>query len=386
MNSHESWLADQLNKLDADSLRRRRRTVKPLPGGRCRVDGRELVNCTSNDYLDLACDDRLRDAAMAAINEFGVGSRASALVSGRGPWHERLEQRIAEFEETESAILFSTGYAANVGTLTALMNAEDVVFCDRLNHASLVDGCRLSGAKLRVYRHRELDRLERELKKSAGYRRRWIVTDGVFSMDGDLAPLPAICDLAEAFDAGVIVDEAHGTGVFGETGRGVCEHFGVEDRVDVRIGTLSKAIGCLGGFVAGSRDLVEFLWNTARAQIYSTALPPAICAAGVQAIEIIPFSGERREHLKQLASSLRTRLTANGYKTPENSVAPFIPVILGDADETMKAASQLEQRGFLVGAIRPPTVPRGTARLRISLTAGHREDDVDGLIAALADE
>ena len=384
MSAFESRLTEQLDKLEADSLLRKRRAVTPLPSGRCRVDGRQLVNFTTNDYLDLAGDDRLRDAAIAAIHETGIGSRASALVSGRSPWHERLEYRITEFEETESAILFPTGYAANIGTLTALMNADDVVFCDRLNHASLIDGCRLSGATFKVYRHSQLDRLERELNKAAGHRRRWIVTDGVFSMDGDFAPLPALCDLAERYDAGVIVDEAHGTGVFGENGRGVCEHFDVEDRVDVRIGTLSKAVGCLGGFVAGSRELIDYLWNTARPQIYSTALPPAICAAACVALDLICAEPERRKRVHAVTDRLRDELSQSGHQIPPDCKAPFVPVILGDADETMKAASLLEQRGFLVAAIRPPTVPWETGRLRISLTATHREDDIDGLIEALA--
>ena len=272
-------LADTLHDLETRGLKRDRRAVTPLPNGRCRVDGAECVDFSTNDYLDLAGDARLMDAAKTALEQTGCGARASALISGRTEWHERLERRIADFEGQQAAVLFPSGYAANLGTLTALMSGQDIVFCERRNHASLIDGCRLSGAKFRVYRHDQLDRLERELSKATACRKRWIVTDAVFSMDGDLAPLPELCNLAQRFDAGVIIDEAHGTGVFGEHGRGVAEQLNVEERV-IRIGTLSKAVGCLGGFVAGSQELVDFLWNTARPQIFSTALPPSVCAAG----------------------------------------------------------------------------------------------------------
>ena len=219
--------------------------------------------------------------------EAGVGATASALVSGRSPFHESLEHRLAEFERQESAVLFPTGYAANVGTIAALVNERDVIFCDRLNHASLIDGCRLSGAKLLVYRHNRLDKLETALQRGKNYQRRWIVTDSLFSMDGNPAPLPELADLAEEFDAGLIVDEAHATGVFGELGRGIAEWQGVEDRIAVRVGTLSKALGTLGGFVAGSSTVTEWLWNNARPQMFSTALPPAICAAACRAVELI---------------------------------------------------------------------------------------------------
>lgn len=377
------WIADELAQREASGLRRGRRCVTPLPGGRCRLEGRTLIKFSTNDYLDLAGDERLVTAATQAMRECGSGARASALVSGRTDWHERLEQRLAEFEGEETAILFPSGYAANVGTLTAVIQPADVVFCNRFNHASLVDGCRLSGAKLRVYRHDQFDKLERELVKATESHRRWIVTDGIFSMDGDVAPLPELCDLAERFDAAVIVDEAHGTGVFGESGRGVCEHLGVEDRIAVRIGTLSKAVGCLGGFVAGSQELVDWLWNTARPQIFSTALPPGVCAAAAAALEIITTEPQRRTRLRELADRLRSQLRESGCDIPAGCIAPIIPVIIGDPERTVTMSARLQECGFLVPAIRPPTVPNGTSRLRISLSCAHSDDDVDRLAAAI---
>lgn len=378
------WMPAKLDALATVGLRRQRRLVRLLPGGACEIDGRRLWNFASNDYLGLASDFRLADAAKAAIDECGLGSRASALVAGRSEWHAKLEQALARFEGQEAAILFPTGYAANVGTIAALVEESDVVFCDRFNHASLIDGCRLSGAKLRVFRHDDLPTLERELAKSAGYRRRLIVTDAVFSMDGDLSPLPELCDLAERFEADLLVDEAHGTGVFGEHGRGVCEHLGVEDRVAVRVGTLSKSIGALGGFVAGPQSLIDWLWNKARPQIFSTALPPAICAAATAAIKIIHNEPDHRQRLHQNCDFVRRELTQAGIEVVANSVGPIIPIVLGDPSAAVVAQRKLEERGCLVAAIRPPTVPNGTSRLRISLSAAHNDESLRTLVEAVS--
>lgn len=372
---------EPLSRLREDGLLRTPRTVTALPGGRCRIAEREVWNLTTNDYLDLAGDTRLVEAAVRAMTECGVGARASALVSGRTVWHERLETRIATFEGTEAALLFPTGYAANVGTLGAVVD-DGVVFCDRLNHASLVDGCQTGRASLRVYRHDDLERLGRELKRADGPRT--IVTDGVFSMDGDLAPLPDLCDLADRFDATVVVDEAHGTGVLGQRGRGACEHLGVEERGTIRIGTLSKAVGSLGGFVAGDRSLIEWLRNTARTQIYSTALPAAMCAAAIAAFDVIETEPERRETLLSRGRYLRTRLREYGV-TVADGEGPIVPVIVGESDRVMAIGRALEDRGFLVGTIRPPTVPRGTSRLRISVTVAHAESVLDELAGHVAE-
>lgn len=383
MTSHLPWMKAELITRERESLRRARREVTPLPGGRCLINGRELVNFSTNDYLDLAGDERLAGAARKAIEDSGTGARSSALISGRTPWHAALERRIANFEGTESTVLFPSGYAANLGTIAALVSPEDVVFCDRFNHASLVDGIRLSGAKLRVYRHGRLEKLERELQKQPGDGHRWIVTDAVFSMDGDLAPLPDLCELAERFDAALVVDEAHGTGVFGVNGRGASELLGVEHRVAVRVGTLSKAVGSLGGFVAGTRTLTDWLWNTARPQMFSTALPPSVCAAAATGLEVIQQEPERRRRLHQLSDRLRAALTAAGVETVPGNVGPIVPVIVGDSEHTMQVARELECDGFLVGSIRPPTVPLETARLRITLSIVHSESDVDELAAAV---
>ena len=377
------WMTAELDTLASAGLRRGRRMVRPSPNGACEIDGQRLWNFASNDYLGLAGDPRLAEAAKNAIAEGGVGARASALVAGRTPWHARLEETLARFEGQEAAVLFPTGYAANVGTIVALVGDEDVVFCDRLNHASLIDGCRLSGAKLRVFRHSELETLERELQKAAEFRRRLIVTDAVFSMDGDLTPLRELCDLAERFDADVLVDEAHGTGVFGEHGRGVCEHFGVEDRVAVRVGTLSKAVGTLGGFVAGPQTLVDWLWNKARPQVFSTALPPAICAAAMVAIEIIQSEPDLRTKLWRNSEFVRSELAQSKIGVWPNSAGPIIPIVLGDPEATIVAQRKLEERGCLVAAIRPPTVPQGTSRLRISLSAAHDAAALQCLVNAL---
>jgi 8-amino-7-oxononanoate synthase len=373
------WIADELAALDATGLRRSKSETRRLPGGRIERGGRVLFDFASNDYLGLTCEPRLAAAARAALDECGVGSGASALITGRTRWHAELERALAEFEGEEDAILFPTGYAANVGTLTALLGEGDVAFCDRLNHASLVDGCRLSGAALKVYRFDQLDKLERHLAAAAGYRRRWVVTDGVFGMDGVVAPLAELCDIAERYDASVIVDEAHGTGVLGNLGRGACELAGVEDRIAVRIGTLSKAIGAIGGFVAGDAALIEHLWNHARTQMFSTALPPAACAAAIEGARMIRQYAGRSTRVGARAIRLRDQLRDGGIEALGWFGVPIVPVVLGESERAVAAGLELERRAFVVGVIRPPTVPRGTARLRVSLSAVHTTGAVDEL-------
>lgn len=389
------WLDAELRRLSDRDLLRQQRTIRPLGDGWCEVDGKRCRNFASNDYLNLASDPRVLDAAQRALSEGGAGATASALICGRTIWHERLEQTLANFEQTDAAVLFPTGYAANAGTIAALIRNSDIVFCDRLNHASLVDGCRLSGAKLRVYRHDQLDVLERELSKARTAKassptdgddkhpRLWIVTDSVFSMDGDLAPLTELCDLAERFGAELIVDEAHATGVFGNGGRGICELSGTESRVAVRIGTLSKAVGCLGGFVACSESLRDWLWNSARTQMFSTALPPSVCAAAEQSVRIIRDEPRRREHLQVLSQRLVARLRSQGLTVPDNVAGPIVPVLIGDAHAAVTAATRLFDAGFLVGAIRPPTVPQQTSRLRVCVSAAFDESDIDDLAESI---
>lgn len=381
-----SWIRDESETLRQADLWRTRRTAA-AQGPWIEIEGRRLANFASNDYLALASDERVRQAAVEASGK-RWGSAASPVLGGRGPAHEELENALARFEGTEAALVFSSGYAANVGTITALAGPGDVVFCDRLNHASLIDGCRLSRARMRVYPHSDADRLGRLMRHESSARRRFIVTDAVFSMDGDLAPLGELADLADRFDAALLVDEAHGTGVYGKRGRGVAEHLGLEECVAVKIGTLSKAIGSAGGFVAGPQALIEWLVNRARTYIYSTAPPAAVCAAATAALRIVEAEPERRARLFEHACRLRDVLAAGGIDTGSQP-GPIVPVLVGDSGRASRYASALEARGLLVPAIRPPTVPRGTARLRINVTAGHDGETIERLaheLVGLLDE
>jgi 8-amino-7-oxononanoate synthase len=340
-------------------------------------------NFGSNDYLGLAADPRVVDAARRASEAFGWGAGASPLVTGWGEAHQELADELARFEETEAAVLFPSGFAANLGTIAALVDKGDAVYADRLDHACLIDGVRLSGARLRVYPHNDAGRLGAILARDRGrFRRALIATDGVFSMDGDLAPLADLADLAERFGAMLLVDEAHGTGVFGPDGRGAASEEGVADRVPIKVGTLSKALGSVGGFVAGSRRLIDWLVNHARTLIYSTALPPAAVAAAREALRIVRAEPWRRERVRALGARLRADLSAGGHDVGP-SAGPIVPVLLGEAGRAMSAAERLRDRGFLVPAIRPPTVPEGTARLRISLSAAHTDEDVAALAGAI---
>ena len=377
------WITRELQALDESGLRRLARVCAPLPHGRCRVDGVELVNFASNDYLGLAGDPRVIAAALDATARYGAGARASPLVSGRTPLHAELERAMAEFEGTESAVLFPTGFAANVGAIGCLVEAGDVVFCDRLNHASLVDGCRLSGARLRVYSHRDLPQLSLELDKAKDARRRLIVTDSLFSMDGDAAPLAELFALADESQSMLLVDEAHATGVYGATGRGLCEEAGLTGSECVRVGTLSKAIGSQGGFVAGTQQLCDWIRNSARPHMFSTALTPGACGAALESLRLIRCEPERRERLHGLARQLRAELLAAGRTALGEVDCPIVPLIVGDPQAALALSQALQQQGFLVPAIRPPTVPRGTSRLRISLTADHTPEDINRLVAVL---
>ena len=379
MTRDPAWLTEGLDDLKREHLLRPRRVVEPLGPGHSRVDGQDLVDFSSNDYLGLARDPRLIQAAATAP----AGAGASPLVSGRSPQYCRLEESLARFEKTEAVLLFPSGFAANLGTITALMGPDDAVFSDQRNHASLIDGCRLCRARLHIYHHQSLDRLREQLTESADARRRLIITDGLFSMDGTIAPLVQLADLADEFDAMLLVDEAHATGVLGASGRGTCERLEIEQHVTLRIGTLSKAVGAAGGFVAGSRALIDHLWHHARTQVFSTALPPATCAAAELGLQLIDHEPNRRDHLEQLGSRLRQHLAGLGLDT-NSKHGPIVPVILGSAAAAVEASSLLAQHGHFVPAIRPPSVAAGTARLRISLSAAHTDHDIDRLAKALA--
>jgi 8-amino-7-oxononanoate synthase len=383
MTASLSWIADALTELDGRRLRRRVATRGSAQSARLTIDGRELINFGSNDYLGLAADPRLGNAVAAALSGEGWGSGASPLVTGHADLHRRLEERLAEFEGVEAALVFSSGFAANLGAIGALVGPGDAVYCDRKNHASLWDGCRLSRADVRVYPHGDWARLDSLLVESGKYRRRLIVTDSLFSMDGDLAPLRELAESAGRHEAMLLVDEAHATGVFGRLGRGLAEHLGVEDRIDVRVGTLSKALGGIGGFVAGSRALVEWLINRARPYVFSTAAPAAAAAAALAALDIVGDEPERRAGLLARAESLRAALQRQGWNTGA-SAGQIIPLIVGDPERALALSQALRARGFFLPAIRPPTVPDGESLLRLSLTAGHTEEMIGALLSVLA--
>jgi 8-amino-7-oxononanoate synthase len=377
---------DFINK-ELETLRRRGlyREFKTLDGAADRLVtlyGTTFLCFSSNNYLGLANDPRVVAAAKDALDDYGVGAAASRLVSGNQRIHRELERRLAEFKGAEAAIVFPTGYMANVGAIASLVGDEDAVIVDRLNHASIIDGARLSRAKLLVYTHCDLGSLEQALGKARTYRRRLVVTDTVFSMDGDIAPLHEIALLAKRYDAMVMADDAHATGVLGEHGRGAVEHCGCEGEIDVVMGTLSKALGCLGGFVAGERRLIEYLRNTARAFIYTTALPAAMCAAALAAIDIVERDAARRAALHENVAAFKAGLRERGHHT-DHTPTPIVPIILGEPARAVEKARELYANHILVPAIRPPTVPKGTSRLRVSLMAGHTRDDVERLLSLL---
>jgi 8-amino-7-oxononanoate synthase len=378
------WLNHALTDLDARGLRRSLTSRQsPQRGDRIELGGQTLVNFGSNDYLGLASDPRIIAAARSVLDESGWGAGASPLVTGRSELHAELERELAAFEGAEAALLFPTGYAANVGAITALVGQGDAVFSDELNHASIIDGCRLSRAAIHVYRHGDADHLSDLLRRAASAGRKLIVTDSVFSMVGDFAPLGELATLAREFHAMFLVDEAHATGVFGAMGRGLCKHFGIDEGA-IKVGTLSKALGSMGGFVAGSQQLIDWLSNRARPYIFSTASPAAMAAAGIAALDIVKREPERRERLLALAAETRRQLAAAGLTSAE-SQSQIIPVVVGDPDLAVTASTRLRERGFFVPAIRPPSVPEGRSLLRISLTYLHSEEQIDGLVAALAE-
>lgn len=378
-----AWIDDELRTLADLGLKRQLSARVGRQGAEIEIDGQRLVNFGSNDYLSLAGEE-LSAAVIEAVRHVGWGSGASPLVTGRGSLHATLERFLAEFEGTPAALLYPSGFAANCGSVAALAAKGDVILSDAKNHASIIDGCRLTGARVVVYPHRDTAYVEMMLKQAAVFRRRLIVTDGLFSMDGDLAPLVQLADLAERFQATLLVDEAHATGVLGEHGRGVAEHLGVEDRVHVRVGTLSKALGSVGGFVAGPHNLIEWLSNRSRTYVFSTAPPEPVAAAAIRAVEIVRTQPERRRLLLSRAASLRQQLGQYGWNVGD-SASQIIPVFIGEPAETMRLAAALRDRGFLVPGIRPPTVPAGESLLRISVTYGHSDEMLSQLAAAFAD-
>lgn len=367
----------------AAGLYRRRRLLDSAQGTQTHVDGRDLLNFCSNDYLGLAADPRLTTAFQAAAARFGVGSGASHLVCGHSSEHHALEEELAEFTGRERVLLFSTGYMANTGIIQALLRKGDAVFEDDLNHASLIDGGRLARADYVRYHHADAADLAVKLQQSRA-ERKLVVTDGVFSMDGDLAPLPELSRIARGNDAWLMVDDAHGFGVLGENGGGIAEEFGLDaEALPVLVGTLGKAFGTFGAFVAGSETLIDFLINSARSYIFTTALPPAVAAATRASLRIVRGEPERRAQLREHIAHFRREAATLGLELMA-SATPIQPIILGSNEKALAWSAMLQERGLLVGAIRPPTVPVGTARLRITFTATHTRNDIDRLLEALA--
>ena len=366
------WLGPALADLEAAGLRRRLRH-RLGPAGRF-VDG--LVNLSSNDYLGLATDPRVAQAAADAARRWGGGAGASRLVTGGTTLHRELEAALADWKGTPDAVVFSSGYLANLGVLAALADRGDLICSDALNHASIVDACRLSRAEVRVYPHGDLEALDAALDAGAGARRRVVVTDGVFSMDGDAATLPGLCDVAERHGAIVVVDDAHGCGVVGPEGRGTAAAQGCAERVHVTVGTLSKAFGAAGGYVAGRADLCEWLRTSARAFVFDTAPAPAVVGAALEALDLSRDEPWRRSR----ATTLARRLAAGLGVAPP--AACVVPLVVGEPDAAMAASAALAAAGLLVVAIRPPSVPAGTARLRFAVTAALEGADVDRAVAA----
>jgi 8-amino-7-oxononanoate synthase len=375
------WIDRELADLSSRGLRRALEPLSSAQGPVVTVGGRLLVNLCSNDYLGLAGDQRLRRAAAEAALAEGAGAGASRLVAGDLAVHGRLEAALASLHRAEAALLFNSGYHANAGVPAALVGRDDAIFSDVLNHASIVDGALLSRAELVRYRHLDLGELEGLLGASRA-RRKLVVTDAVFSMDGDAAPLAALADLCDRHGAMLYVDEAHAVGVLGPGGAGLAEAEGVKDRVDVEMGTLGKALGAFGAYVAGPARLRELLLTRARSFVFTTALPPAACGAALAALEVVRGDPARRARLHALMAHLKAGLSARGFDV-SRVVSPIFPVVLGSEARALAAARGLRERGFFVRAIRPPTVPRGTSRLRVAITAGHAEAQLDAFLGAL---
>ncbi len=376
-------LAREVAQLEREGLKRTRRILDSAQGAVVREGGADLVNFSSNDYLGLANDARLREAAHRAIDHFGVGSGASPLVTGHSRLHERAEARFAAFTGLPRALLFPSGYAANLGILASLADRHAEIFADKWNHACVVDGAILSRATFTRYPHRDLDTLEQQLARSTADAR-FIATDTVFSMDGDVAPLDRLLALCEKRDAWLVLDDAHGFGVLGEGGRGALAHFALRSPRIVYMATLGKALGGYGAFVGGEPEVIEWLLQRARTYVFSTALPPMAAAVASAALDVIAGEPERVARLHERIQEFRRACEAHAIALPASATA-IQPIVVGDARRAVSLSDALRERGFLVPAIRPPTVPDGTSRLRVSLSSAHAKEQVEALAATLAE-
>jgi glycine C-acetyltransferase len=370
------YLREELRELEAQGLLLRQRTLEGPTGARARFDGRDVINLASNNYLGLANHPRMNAAAARAARELGAGTGAVRSIAGTMSTHRELERRFADFKHADDALMFQSGFTSNAGTVAAILTKEDVIVSDQLNHASIIDGARLSRAEIKVFTHKDADAADALLAETArADRRQLLITDGVFSMDGDIAPLPALVEVAERHGAIMMIDDAHASGVLGAGGAGTVDHFGLHGRVDVQVGTLSKAIGVLGGFIAGPSHLIEWLQNRGRPYLFSTSAPPSVTAACIEALDIIREEPERLERLWSNTRSFKAGLHDLGFDTGA-SETPITPVITGDEDTTQTFARRLFEEGVFTPAIVYPTVAKGRARVRTIVTADHTPDDL----------
>jgi glycine C-acetyltransferase len=383
-----SYLADQMNELKQKGTYSNLRVLEDEQTPECTVDGKHVINLASNNYLGLTTHPKLRDAAIAAINQYGVGSGAVRTVSGTMRIHMELEEKIARFKNTEACVVFQSGFAANAGTVSAILGKDDFIISDELNHASIIDGARLSRAKIKVFRHKDAAHAEELLKEIANEPgHKLIITDGVFSMDGDIGPLPALCDVAEKYGAIMMVDDAHSSGVLGRNGRGTIDHHKVHGRVDVQVGTLSKAIGALGGYVCGSKELIDFLYHRARPFLFSTSHPPSVAATCIAAFDVLENEPQLMDKLWANTRFFKKELgllgfNIGGINTPA-SETPITPIIIGDGKLTMDFSRELFNEGVFVPGIAFPTVAEGKARVRTIMSAAHTQDQLTKALEVL---
>jgi len=376
-----SYLTDQMNELKQKGTHFSLRVLEEPQAPECVFDGKRVINLASNNYLGLTTHPSLREAAIAATKKYGVGSGAVRTVSGTMSIHMELEEKIARFKNTEACVVFQSGFAANAGTVSAILGKDDFIISDELNHASIIDGARLSRAKIKVFRHKDTAHAEELLKEVAGEPgHKLIITDGVFSMDGDIGPLPALCDLAEKYGAIMMIDDAHSSGVLGRNGRGTVDHYKVHGRVDIQVGTLSKAIGALGGYVCGSKDLIDFLYHRARPFLFSTSHPPSVAATCIAAFDVLEKEPELMDKLWANTRFFKKELGLLGFNiggiTTPASETPITPIIIGDGRLTMDFSRELFNEGVLTPGIAFPTVAEGKARLRTIMTATHTQDQL----------
>jgi glycine C-acetyltransferase len=383
-----SYLTDQLNELKAKGTYFKLRVLEDEQAPVCTFDGKKVINLASNNYLGLTTHPRLREAALDATRKFGVGSGAVRTIAGTMKIHMELEEKIARFKNVEACVVFQSGFAANAGTVSAVLGKDDFIISDALNHASIIDGARLSKAKILVFRHKDIAHAEEQLtsiKNEPG--KKLLITDGVFSMDGDIGPLPALCDLAEKYGAIMMVDDAHASGVLGRNGRGTIDHFKMHGRVDIQVGTLSKAIGALGGYVCGTRDLIDFLYHRARPFLFSTSHPPSVAATCIAAFEVLENEPERMEKLWENTRFWKKELGLLGFdiggRATPASETPITPIIIGDGKLTMDFSRELFKEGVLGTGIAFPTVPEGKARIRTIMTATHTKEELDQALSVL---